>query len=147
MEQEEAFIWKGSPSQWTNFWWFVGCITVILIPVAIWKWIMTKMHEFEITSERIIETKGVFTRKIDDIELYRVKDIRIEQPFIYRMFGLFNLTVISSDRSLPVLEMKAIINGKQVREDLRKAVEKRRDEKRAREMDFTGGDGGEMDFD
>ncbi len=147
MEKQEEFIWKGSPSQWTNFWWFLGCITVVLIPVAIWKWLTTKMHQFEITSERIIEKHGVFTRQIDDIELYRVKDIRIEEPFIYRMLGLSNLTIISSDRSLPTLKMSGIVNGMKVREDLRKAVEIRRDEKRAREMDFTGGDGGEVDFD
>lgn len=144
MEQNEELIWKGSPSQWTNFWIFLSSILVVPIPIAFWKWLSTEKNKYEITSERIIHQQGVFKVTVDDVELYRVKDIRIEQPFVYRMLGLSNLIVVSSDRTRPSLTIPAIKNGLQVREQLRKAVEKRRDEKRAREMDFTGG--GDIDL-
>ncbi|NJL74332.1 MAG: PH domain-containing protein [Saprospiraceae bacterium] len=137
---EEKVIWEGSPSQWTNFWYYVSCILVVPIPVAIWKWIECKQHDFKITEERIIEQNGVFTRKIHDVELYRVKDVRVEQPLIYRMLNLANIIVVSSDRTHPELLLPAIKDGITVREQLRKAVELRRDQKQAREMDFESGD-------
>jgi uncharacterized membrane protein YdbT with pleckstrin-like domain len=137
---EEKVIWAGSPSQWTNFWYYVACILVIPIPIAIWKWIQRNQHDFTITEERIIEQSGVFTRKIHDIELYRIKDVRVEQSLLYRMINLANIIIVSSDRNSPELVLPAIKNGVDVREQLRKAVEVRRDKKQAREMDFDSGE-------
>ena len=82
---EEALIWKGSPSQWTNFGLFVSCILILPIPFAFWQYLKTKNRVFTITDERIIETTGVFSKSTDELELYRVKDLKWEQPFFLRL--------------------------------------------------------------
>lgn len=166
MEKEEKLIWEGSPSQWLNFGVYALCLLCIpavlfliqflpeaipkniVIPVfigipaliALWKYLNVSSHQFKITTERIIEQSGVLNRRVHDIELYRVKDIQIEQSIVNRIFGLSKIIVLSSDRTNPRLVMESIRRGLQVREDLRKAVEVRRDEKMAREMDFDGGE-------
>ena len=74
------------------------------------------------------------------MELYRVKDTRLEKPFWLRIFGLSNIVLQTSDRSLPEVNIRAVRNGIEIREKLRKQVESLRDKKRVREVDFESSD-------
>jgi uncharacterized membrane protein YdbT with pleckstrin-like domain len=137
---EEKEIWKGSPSQWTNFGTYVMCILfcwlVIPIFIALWRFLVVKTWKIEITDQRLIEEKGVLSKKTDELELYRVKDIRLDQPFFLRLVGLSNVILVTSDRTNPIVRIPAITDGKNLREKLRAAVDIRRDKKRVRETDF-----------
>jgi uncharacterized membrane protein YdbT with pleckstrin-like domain len=133
---EEKTIWKGNPSQWINFGAFVSCIFVITIPFVIWKWLKTKHWLFEITNEQIIETTGVFTKTINELELYLVKDLQLEQPFLLRFMKLSNIKMNTSDKSHPIFLIPAIPNGNEIKEQLRTAIEERRDLKGVKETDF-----------
>jgi membrane protein YdbS with pleckstrin-like domain len=137
---EEKEIWKGSPSQWTNSGTYVMCILfcwlVIPVFIALWRFLVVKTWKIEITDQRLIEEKGVLSKTTDELELYRVKDIRLDQPFFLRLVGLSNVILLTSDRTNPVVRIPAITDGKNLREKLRAAVDIRRDKKRVRETDF-----------
>jgi uncharacterized membrane protein YdbT with pleckstrin-like domain len=133
---EERIIWKGSPSQWMNFWDFVSCILILPIPFVFWKYLKTKNRIFTITNERVIERNGVFSKVTDEVELYRVKDLKLEQPFLLRLVKLSNIVMNTSDRTHSILLIPAISNGEEIREQLRKAIEERRDLKGVKETDF-----------
>jgi uncharacterized membrane protein YdbT with pleckstrin-like domain len=136
---EEKLIWKGNASQW-NFGTYLLCFLfiwlVIPIFIALWKFFLVKTWTIEITDQRIIEEKGIFTKTTDELELYRVKDIRLEEPFLLRLVGLSNILMNTSDRTHPIYKIPAIKNGKSVREELRLAVDIRREKKQVRETDF-----------
>jgi len=93
----------------------------------------TKGSTFELTDERIIEQSGILSRRIDETELYRVKDIRLEEPLILRMFGLSNIFLITSDKTSPIIKLCGIKNGNDLRKEIRKAVENVRDKKGIKE--------------
>jgi hypothetical protein len=57
------------------------------------------------------------------------------------MFGLGNITIMSSDVSLPMLVMSAVPGAYEAREKLRVAVEAERDRKRVRDVNLTEVDG------
>ncbi|NQV52017.1 MAG: PH domain-containing protein [Flavobacteriales bacterium] len=137
---EENEIWKGTPSQWTNFGTYVMCVLfcwlVIPIFIAIWSYLVIRTWSIQVTDERIIEEKGVLSKTINELELFRVKDIRIEQPFFLRLVGLSNIILVTSDRTNKIYRIPAIENGKELKEEIRKAVDIRRDKKRVRETDF-----------
>lgn len=137
---EENKIWEGNPSQWSNFGTlFICALTfwlVIPIFIAIWKILDVKFWKFEITDQRIIVEKGILSKTTNELELYRVKDLKLEQPFLLRLVGLSNLLLVTSDKTHSLKKIPAIPNGKDIREELRISVEKRRDEKRVREIDF-----------
>ncbi len=161
---EENTLWKGSPSQWLN----IGPFTVALLLVVgiivagvffppayaallltfgymLWKYLVVRSHVFELTSERLRVTSGVINQKIDEIELYRVKDSLMVRTWWMRLTGLASIELETSDRSLPKLVVPAIHHGEQMRELLRKQVELERDRKRVRETDvddMAGGDFG-----
>lgn len=112
------------------------CWLVIPIFIAIWSYLVIRTWSIQVTDERIIEEKGVLSKTINELELFRVKDIRIEQPFFLRLVGLSNIILVTSDRTNKIYRIPAIENGKELKEEIRKAVDIRRDKKRVRETDF-----------
>lgn len=155
----ETTLWKGSPSQWLNLGPFAIALVVtivlvvtgalfppatvilwalVVVPVvySLWRFLVVRSRHFELTTERLRVTEGVFNQKIDEVELYRIKDIAMERPLWMRLTGLASVLLETSDRSLPKFSLPAISNGVELRETLRKQVEEIRDRKRVRELDM-----------
>lgn len=133
----EAGVWQGSPSQWTNFWWYVLCLLIIPIPWAVWKMVSTAKQNYAVTSQRLTLETGVFKRNLEEIELYRIKDTRLSRTFVQRLLGLGTVTVISSDESSPTLVIPWIKGSTEVRQLLRENVELVRRARGVRELDMN----------
>jgi uncharacterized membrane protein YdbT with pleckstrin-like domain len=106
------------------------------------RYMLTRSTVYELTSQRLRKTSGILHKKLDELELYRVKDSTLEQPLLLRLFGLGNINVVSSDATMPLVLINAVPGAYDMREKLRVAVEAERDRKRVREVDYAG-DGGE----
>lgn len=158
---EESSFWKGSSSQWLNLGPFTAALVLaagilvagVFFPLAfvglvlpmsylLWRYLSVRSRVFELTSERLRVTSGVINQRIDEIELYRVKDSQMVRPWWMRLTGLASIVLATSDRTMPHLTIPAIRGGVELRELLRKHVELQRDRKRVRETDFdeVGGD-------
>jgi len=116
----------------------VPAFVILLLPLAyaLFRSILIKAVRYEITSERIKISSGIFSKKNSAMELYRVKDYTMEAPFFYRLFHLGNICILTSDRSTPQITLPAVPNAKKLMDDIRTYVELRRDQKRVREVDF-----------
>ncbi len=90
---------------------------------------------YEISPEELEYHSGIFYRKHEYIELYRVKDYQVDRPLLYRIFGLGNLIINTSDKTIPVFRMKAIRNPEDIYTVLRAFVERNRREKHVYEVD------------
>jgi uncharacterized membrane protein YdbT with pleckstrin-like domain len=135
---EERELWAGSPSQLTNLGTFVlmGLFFWLLVPIIViaWKVLVTKNTRYELTSQRLRLRTGVINKKLEELELYRVQDTRLDQPFFLRLFSLGNVILNTSDPSSPVIVIPAIEEAESVREKVRNAVEERKDAKNVREF-------------
>lgn len=133
MSNTENVIWEGRPSQWTNFWYFTIWSLTIIVPI--WRYLVVKNTVYELTNERLLCHSGVLNKTTEELELYRVKDVKEYKPLLYRLVGLGNVYVSSSDKSTPITYLLAIKDSKEVRENIRKLSDTRRDLKRVREID------------
>ncbi len=117
---------------WIVQWW--GFLFLLPVPVGIaaWKWLELKCRTYEVTTERIKVSRGILSRRTDEMELYRVKDLTLIEPFFFRLCGLGSLIITTNDASTPTLTIHAVRRVKELREDLRQAVEACRDKKRVR---------------
>ena len=140
MSNAETAVWTGNPSQLKNFRVFLICglLCWLVVPLfyALWKWLEVRCFTYELTNQRLKITQGVLNKKTDEIELYRVKDTALVEPFWLRLFGKGNIELLTSDRATPELTIEAIADANRVREQLRAQVEALRDTKRVREIDF-----------
>lgn len=140
----ENVVWKGTSSQVKNFWWFVSCLLIIPIPWAIWNWLKVKCRVYTLTSERLIIESGVFNKGQDLIELYRVRDLQVTEPFLLRLFGLQNISLLTSDLTTQSVFLDYIPSSVNLRDKFRENVEECRRRKGVREVgiDLEPGIGG-----
>lgn len=126
----KQIIYEGSPSQLINLgsiligiflcWLFVPLVLMIV------HLLKTKCTRTTITTTEIISERGVFSKTIDEVLLRRVTDIRLEQPFWLRIFGLSNLYVITTDVTHNLLVIRGVKDGKTIWYALREAVNEQR---------------------
>lgn len=133
-----AWLKYGAPThpEYEKFYGIIS-LSVFFLPIIYmyWHWQKVKHHTFRLTSERLIEQYGVFTRIRQNLELYRVKDLAASETFFEHMAGCGTIVIESSDRSTPVLVVRAVKDPHQVKDIIRIAVEQQRVLKGVRELD------------
>jgi uncharacterized membrane protein YdbT with pleckstrin-like domain len=159
MTQEETLIWKGTPSQWTNFGTYFFCLllaggvvvayflltprqplilTGLALPALLMlaRWVQTRCQRYQITSERIRTSTGLLSRVSTELELYRVRDYTIEEPFFLRLIGRGNLVLQTSDRTNPRLVLRAVPNVNTLKDQIRTHTERMRQLRGVRDIDI-----------
>ncbi len=76
--------------------------------VGWYKYLSILSATYYLTGQQLIITRGVFARSINYLEIYRIKDILVNQPFWMKAFGLMNMTLLSFDTAEPLLALKGI---------------------------------------
>jgi uncharacterized membrane protein YdbT with pleckstrin-like domain len=161
----EETIWRGHSSQLKN----VGAYALLVISLgiaiwlhqtypwggwaylvvalfalwALWKWLVVKTMSYELTTERLITTRGILTKVTDTLELYRVRDLQTVQPLLLRMMGLENIHLLASDATTEAIVIDYLPANLKLGEQLRKAVEVCREKKRVRALDIVTEEGQE----
>lgn len=79
-------------------------------------------EHYQITSERIRITKGLFGKDREDIELIRIQDIDQSQRITERMLNIGDIVLRSADPSSPEITLHNIADPLNVHEILRRAV-------------------------
>lgn len=136
----EEIVWRGTSSQWKNFWVYLLCglFCWLIVPVffALAYYLQTRCKVFELTTQRLKITSGVFTKVTETLELYRVKDIETRQPFFSQLVGVENVQMNTSDASSPIVLIEAVPSSVGFADKLRNQVEIIRQQKRVREIDI-----------
>ena len=105
---------------------------------------------YSLSDDRLFVSVGLLNIKDDEILLYRVRDIDTVRTLWQRLFGVGTVTVVSSDKTMPKLELKNIKDPIFVKELIHKQVEEVKIQRRVRvgEIMTTDMDGdGEPDDD
>jgi membrane protein YdbS with pleckstrin-like domain len=114
---------------------YILILLAVPIFIAARRYLQTKCKIYELTTERLKTTEGVFSKVTDTLELYRVKDIETQQPFAYRMCGVENIQLNTSDTSSPLVLIEAIPHSVGFGDKIRNQVETIRQQKGVREID------------
>ena len=114
---------------------FILCVLAVPIFMALARYLQTKNKIYELTSERIKISEGVFSRVTETLELYRVKDLETQQPFLYRLVGIENVQLNTSDASSPSVFVNAVPTAAGLGDKIRNHVEAIRAQKGVREID------------
>ena len=129
--ENEKIIWQGNSSLISNFGSFmIGIIltltvvgAIVGIPYIIWTYLVIKNKKYELTQERLILRSGVLNKKIEELELFRIRDYSIEKPFIYNIFGVGNIILTSSDKNNPYIKLEALKDIEDLKNKIRNAVQ------------------------
>ena len=101
---------------------------------------------YRLSEDRLFCETGFLNIKSDEVLLYRVRDLQLTINLIQRIFGVGTVCVVSSDNSIPHLDLKNVKNPREVKELIHKYVEEAKDKRRMRATELLGSDGGEEDY-
>lgn len=92
--------------------------------------------KYAMDEERLFIDRGLLKTTSDEVRLYRIMDVSLTRTLWQKIWGVGDIQVHSSDKTLHDFTIKAVKNPKEVKELLSQNVEKQRELKRVinREM-------------
>ena len=100
-------------------------------------WLRALASRFQITDQRLIVHKGLIMKTVDEIELYRIKDVRLDFSILGQMADIGTITLTSTDRTTGDTQfvLRDVPQARDRREGLRGLVERARQRRGVRELD------------
>lgn len=138
MNEPELVI---KPSQWINLGWMIfgilGSFAIIPTIVCIIKMTQTYYTRYEFYERHMLIITGIFTRTTDTAYYGRMKSVNIEEPFFYRIMGLSNLHIVTSEPYLiSDITLIGIPVGQTLMEDLMNVIKLERKHNRTNEYEI-----------
>ncbi len=127
---------RGTLAGWGTL---VLCLVLVGFVIILAKWLSNLAITYEVTEDRLILHKGIFQKSIDEIELYRIKDIRIDFTLINQWAGIGTITLLSSDETTEgrPFVIRDVEQAQARREKLRDLVNAARRARGVREFDMV----------
>jgi uncharacterized membrane protein YdbT with pleckstrin-like domain len=88
-----------------------GTLLLSILTLGLWlivRWFQTLGRSYRITNRRIVVETGVLSKKLEQIDLYRVADYTVDRPFGQRIMGTGNLLLKTFDKTTPELNVMSI---------------------------------------
>jgi membrane protein YdbS with pleckstrin-like domain len=107
----------------------------VLIPVvvaAVFMFAVTlyrKSIKFRVTNTVIETERGLLSKRIDVLQLWRCRDVRYKQNLVDRILGIAHVEVFASDATTSHLEIVGMPASRQLFEQLRDSIEIQRQHK------------------
>ena len=95
---------------------------------------------YSLSEDRLFLETGLLSTHCEEILLYRVWDLSMKISLGQRIFGVGTVTVQSSDKSCPVLELRNIKHPRETKEIIHQAVEQMKLQRRMRVGEVMGDD-------
>ena len=146
-------IYEGVPSWKAYLRYYVAAVLVALVAIAIGIWLadartplMTRVLEvgipicavavffvgvnlvrrsimFRVTNTVIETERGMLSKRIDVLQLWRCRDVRYRQNLMDRILGIAHIEVFAQDATTPHLEIFGMPASRQLFEQLRDSIE------------------------
>ena len=93
---------------------------------------------YRLSEDRIFVEKGFLSIHVEEVLLYRVRDLELRLPLTQRIFGVGTICVHSSDKTAPDLLIRCVKQPRQVKELIFRQVEEQKEHRRMRTMEMVG---------
>ena len=118
-------------------WGFV-LLPVFLIGVLLLlhAWYLVASTRYRLTTQRLFVQTGLVAKQLEEVELFRVKDVTLSQGVLQRMLGVGTVVVLSTDDTAPRLELAGLRDPMGVKEQIRGAFRAARQREGMRMAEF-----------
>lgn len=106
---------------------------VILLLIV---WIRVKSRNYRLTTQRLFVRRGWLSRHVDELELYRVKDVTTDQGIMQRLLGYGTVTVLANDDTTPRLELSSVAAPLKIKETIRTQYRTARQKEKVHPTEF-----------
>lgn len=132
----EELLFEGRPALVQGLGGLLLAILTLGISVLV-AWFQTRGVHYKITSQRVVIELGVFSKRMEQLDLYRVVDYVVERPFGQRIMGTGNLILEAMDKTTPEVRIVGIkTDVMKLYEKLRYSTEQEKKKRNVRVLDI-----------
>jgi membrane protein YdbS with pleckstrin-like domain len=95
-------------------------IMALVVFILICKIIKLKSIRYRVTSDRVEWSRGILERHIDNIDMFRVMDLRLQRSFSDCLVGIGTVVLITSDKTDPEFKFAKVHRPKQLYDIIKK---------------------------
>ncbi len=132
----EDVLFEGRPALVPS----LGILALAVLTLGIWllpRWWHRASKLYRVTTRRIVVETGVLSKRLEQIDLYRIADYTVDRPFGQRVMGTGNLWLKTFDKSTPELHVHEIkTDVVALYEKLRVATEAEKTRRGVRMVDY-----------
>jgi uncharacterized membrane protein YdbT with pleckstrin-like domain len=113
-------------------------LAIITLGIALpFLWFRARGRHYRVTTQRVVIEAGVFSKKMEQVDLYRITDYVVERPFGQRLLGTGNVVLEAIDSTTPVVRLDGLrTDVVQLYEKLRAATEAAKQRRGVRVLDY-----------
>lgn len=132
-------VWALAQRPVAGWAWLFPVLLVASLALLLARWVQNLATTYEVTEDRLILHNGILVKSIDEIELYRVKDVRIDFTIINQTADIGTISITSSDETTRdgPLVIRDVERARARREQLRTLVNTARRSRGVREIDMV----------
>ena len=94
---------------------YVGIATALLtVLIVILRIAHLKSIHYEVSPDRIEYARGIFSRKIDNMDMFRVTDIKLHRSLLDCLTGVGTVTLVTKDETDPFFDFEKVANPKKL---------------------------------
>jgi len=98
----------------------VGLILLVSLILAM-KALRLKMTYYEVTADRIEWARGILDRKVDNLDMFRVVDLKLRRSLLDCIVGVGTVVLITTDKSSPEFIFEKVRNCRKLYDVIKKA--------------------------
>ncbi len=119
----DNFEFTDSTAKMVESYRIVGSVVVSVLAVLIFafKIILLKSTMYEVSVDRIEWERGIFNRKIDNIDMFRVVDMKLHRTITDCILGIGTVTIFTKDKTDPEFDFYKVRNPRKIFNILKKA--------------------------
>jgi uncharacterized membrane protein YdbT with pleckstrin-like domain len=87
-----------------------------------WRGVVLRSHRYRVSNQRILLESGVFSKRIDEVDMRTVEDIEFRQSFFQRMLGIGDISIVSADKELGRFRLFGLEKPRDLRELIRSSA-------------------------
>jgi uncharacterized membrane protein YdbT with pleckstrin-like domain len=78
-------------------WGYLGAL--LALPVLWWRVLVWQNRQYVVTSRRVMQLSGVFTKEVIDSLLEKVNDLKTDQSLLGRLFGYGDIEILTASEA------------------------------------------------
>jgi membrane protein YdbS with pleckstrin-like domain len=99
----------------------LGLVLLVTLWVGV-RVLVFKSTFYRVTNDRIEFEEGVFNKDVDNVDLFRIVDVRLRSSLLDRLFNIGTIELTTTDDNQPDCELFKIKNPRAIFEILKKAT-------------------------
>jgi hypothetical protein len=96
-------------------------IVALVVLILLLKALRLKMMYYEVSADRIEWSRGILDRKVDNVDMFRVIDLRMRRSLLDCIFGIGTVALLTTDKSDPEFVFEKVHDCRYLYDVIKKA--------------------------